>query len=301
MWLFLRRFLHNVQDQFEADHVGGDLADLPEQTLAQPEPVVVHDTEAPVHLQITPDGWIEPTIGSSIKVERIPTKRIQKLATPRGEPHMIVWHWTATPAGSVRNAAKRIQNLPDKAKGERAASFHLGIPQAGALIQLASVEVGTWHAGGASAARFMKLATDRTGLSGSTAEGAYVISPKGPLSANAISVGVELENVGEVRLVKGKWRSWPFKDGEGHVVKEEDTVSFRLPGEKSPRRYERFTEHQVHQATEFVRAMAIAYPRSITRASCSWAHFMIDPTRKTDPGPYWMEEILPKILDEVFP
>jgi N-acetyl-anhydromuramyl-L-alanine amidase AmpD len=295
MWPFLRRFLRDAQDQFEADHVGGDLADLPEQASAQPEPVVSHETEAPVHLQITPDGWLLPTEGSILKVERIPTKRIQKLATPRGEPYMIVWHWTATPAGSVRNAAKRIQALPDKAKGERAASFHLGIPQSGALIQLASVEVGTWHAGGESAARFDLVRFDRIGAQ------QYVITPRGPVSANAISVGVELENVGEVRLVKGKWRSWPFKDGEGHVVKEEDTVSFRLPGEKSPRRYERFTEHQVHQATEFVRAMAIAYPRSITRASCSWAHFMIDPTRKTDPGPYWMEEILPKILDEVFP
>jgi N-acetyl-anhydromuramyl-L-alanine amidase AmpD len=287
MWPFLRRFFTDVQKQLEADHGDEDLAEIEEIVPAQPEPADVHDTIAPVLLQVLPDGWLAPTVGSTVAVEKIPTKRIQKLATPRGEPHGIVWHWTATPAGSVRNAAKRIVALPDKAKGERAASFHLGIPQSGALIQLASVEVGTWHAGGASAARFTNVG------------GSYMVrqaTDRGPeLSANACFVGVELENVGEVRKIGTEWRSWPFKAGEGHRVAFNNTVAH------GARRYERFTEHQVHLATEFVRAMAIAYPRSITRASCLWAHFMIDPTRKTDPGPVWMEQILPKILDEVFP
>jgi hypothetical protein len=291
MWPFIRRFFTDVQRQLEADHGDEDLADVEEVI-----PAVVPAAESrvdPIGLSVTPDGWLTPTVGSTIgtvRVERIPTKRIQKLATPRGEPHGIVWHWTATPAGSVRNAAKRIVALPDKAKGERAASFHLGIPQSGALIQLASVEVGTWHAGGASAARFGPFIKSITG-----AQPSYITQPDGPISANACFVGVELENVGEVRKIGTEWRSWPFKAGEGHRVAFNNTVAH------GARRYERFTEHQVHLATEFVRAMAIAYPRSITRASCLWAHFMIDPTRKTDPGPVWMEQILPKILDEVFP
>jgi hypothetical protein len=291
MFSFLRRFF--TRFELEGDHGADDLAD-PIETVdatppARPPIPLPAPLPPPPQLVVAADGWIVPTPDSLVTVERIPTKRVTPLATPKREPYGIVWHWTATPAGSIRNAAKRVAALPKA--GERAASFSIGIPQAGPLVVLAPTTLGTWAQGGATAMKFRRDGNR------------YVPALESMLSGNAIFLGVELENVGEVRMVNGKWRSWPFtKDGKpaGHVVAEEHTEEFQLPGDRM-RRYELFTEHQIHLATELVRALAIAYPGSITRESCSWSHAQIDPSRKTDPGPLWMEEILPKILDEVFP
>jgi N-acetyl-anhydromuramyl-L-alanine amidase AmpD len=287
MWSFFRRFLTRF-DELEVDHGPGDLSD----------PVVIpdaHPSPAKPELIVQPDGWIIAAPGSPIKVERIPTKRIQKLATPRGEPHAIVWHWTATPANSVRNAAKRIQALPED--DQRSSSFHLGIPRSGDLIVLASLETGTWHAGGPTAKRFVWVDGDHYDIARTASN----------LSANGIGIGIELENVGEVRLINGKWRSWPFmtttedenglivKTPAGHVVKETEILQHT-----NGKWYQGFTENQIHQATEVTRAAAIAYPNSITRKSAAWTHAMIDPGRKTDPGPIWTDVYLPIILEEVF-
>lgn len=244
-------------EQLESDHVDDPVGDAP---------IAIDDA-----------GW-----ASGAAVSKIPSRRDCSLhvrADGRPVPVGVVWHWTATNANTGWACARRIVDPPTGQ--ERAASWHLLITRTGELLHSVPFRRGSWHAGGATAARFGYDAAERRLLT------------KGTVSANNLMIGIELENVGEVRAVDGRWRGWPFgKDGRGPEVPASDTVK---AGGKT---YHDFPKPQQIAARRLLRALVAEY--DLSREAVSWSHQRIDPTRKTDPGPVWMDDLLPALLDDVF-
>jgi hypothetical protein len=254
----------------QADHGDDDLAEPAEVTKAAVGP----------EWGIDPGGWI---IGDK-RIVRVPTVRTSPLKTQG--PVMIVWHWTATAWGTGAGIAKRVSTYK---KGDRASSMHCLVEHDGTFYILAPATVGTWCQGGATA---MKFVQDHVSV-GKGRDPRWVPSPdlKVGVSANALAFSFELVNLGEVHLVNGRWRAWPFEPGSP-AVEEKDT---RVKGKK---RYHRFTDAQVDSAARSMRALVRAY--DLRRDQCTWTHQKIDPTRKTDPGPVWVEDHLPDVLDYAF-
>lgn len=248
-----------IEDQeLEADH---------EDEVSEDAPIAIDDA-----------GW-----AAGADVHRIPSARSQTLVhrdSSGPAPAGIVWHWTATNEGTGWACARRIAQAPKP--GERSASWHVLITRAGEVLQSIPFRRGSWHAGGQSAKRFAKHG-DR-----------WTIDAAGTLSANALMIGIELENVGEVREHDGQWMGWPFgKDGKKGPVVPAGAV--RQSGSKF---FHDFTEAQERAARRVLRALADEY--RIDVASSSFGHVDIDPTRKTDPGPLWKKHVLPRIQAAVY-
>jgi len=120
-------------------------------------------------LHVNEDGWL---VGDG--VQHFPMHqswRYAKLSTPHGDPLAIVAHTSATNPGTARNMAKR--RIAPRTTEDRAASWHISVEADGSVIQMASCEVGTWHAAG---------------------------QIKGVGPANRVSVGIEL-----IGWEKGPW------------------------------------------------------------------------------------------------
>lgn len=253
----------------QADHGDDDLA----------EPTEVEKAVVGPEWGVDPNGWI---IGDK-RIVRIPTVRTSPLKTTG--PVMVVWHWTATAWGTGAGIAKRTATYK---KGDRAASMHSLVEHDGTFYILAPATLGTWCQGGATATKFTRqlmpgpTTAYRWGPSPAPGEG---------VSANALAFSFELVNLGEVKLVNGRWRAWPFQPGSP-AVEEKDTVP------KGGKRFQRFTEAQADSSARAMRALVRAY--DIRRDQCTWTHQKIDPTRKTDPGPVWVEDHLPDVLDHAF-
>lgn len=244
----------------------------------------MHDDDGPPPLEIDDAG-----IMHGEGVAYIPTVRVQHLATPGpvGERHVegIVWHYTDTRNAGAANLARHIA-----AKGA-ARSCHVWIDAKGAIAQSASFELGTWHAGSDTAALFRREA-DATWMPLTPQQRGKIRG----YGANSWAAGIELENVGEVRHVDGRWLGWPFKlggeapaivpDAEVVVLRTDDTIGHHA-----------FTDAQLAAACRVSSALQRRY--GLLRANCGWTHAAIDPTRRTDPGPLFVQPLL-GILDRTF-
>lgn len=252
---------------------------------------LTHRAHALDHLEIDDEGWMH---GSGIGT----SKSVRDQALGTGETHVlgIVWHYTDTRSVGAVDMAKRIAG---PVNGGRAASWHLIIDRQGYAVQSVSCLRGSWHAGGPSAARFQ--------WQGKLVEGhrRWIIQPAASRQfpgANSLFFGIELENVGEVRLVDGKWLGWPFKFGTqwgAPVVVPDGEVDTGVDDdEDAPTRgHHIYTSDQVDTATRVTAALAHKY--GLIRDNCAWTHQQIDPNNRTDPGPLWVAE-LPSILDRAF-
>lgn len=254
----------------------------------EPEPAPTD----PLALVVDQTGWLRLASGlDSVALRRVPSPRHQALVTHDAVPAGIVWHWTATRAGTAEGLVRSIAR-PVPAGG-RAASWHVLVDRQGRIHQSVPLRRGSWHAGGPTAARF-----GWADVPGKPGLMQYGILKGAKLSANGLFVGVELENAGEVRSINGRWRAWPFdRDGGGPEIPADQV---RRVG---PRYYHDFPDAQVEAAARLVRAFVGAYGgdrRSYggDRRSLSWTHAEIDPTRKTDPGPLWADHLLPKVLHD---
>lgn len=277
------------------------------------DPDVVEDLARPVHLLVPPpfqpvmptlhvdaDGWLVAT-GTDVHLLRVPSKRTQALvrapsAPPGVDAHVdgITWHWTDTPHGTGARLAQANADLPKP--GQHVGSWHACIDGDGTIYQAASFRRGTWHAGGPTAAR---LQWDPV------AQGWAERYPPPPHStlptANSVFAGVELVCVGEVRWVGGQWLGWPFG-----VHEETHGRSARVDGHQveervwrgRKRHFQRFTPAQILSAERLTHALVDAY--DLPAESVSYGHTQLDPDRREDPGPLWLEEILPEMLGRVF-
>lgn len=268
-----------------------------QRALAKVEHAADHGAEdlrdAQDDLGIVVGGWASPLTGN-VEVITVPSERHCMLA--EGHPWGVCWHWTATRWGTAETCAKRIRKLPKK--DERAASFHGVIPAQGKtrFIQTISFNRGSWNCGGATARRF---AVDHS------VRPAVLRPGQGTNSGNVYLIGLELENVGEVRKHPhdGNWYGWPFTKKVEVTTVNGVTVMSLPDGPQVPedqvtdfegKHYHRITLQQVEVATAVLRALVKTY--GIPRAHAGWTHAQIDPTRKTDPGPIFTKVCLPQII-----
>jgi hypothetical protein len=260
-------------------------------------------------IEVDDHGWMH---GSG--VVRVPSKRTQRLMTPRppnGDAHVegICAHWTDTRCIGAEALAKRIVDMPKK--DQHVGSCHVWIDAGGAIAQSVSFEQGSWHAGSASALLFTR-----------GGDGTWTGSKIKGYSANRWAAGIELECIGDVRLLplpaRGPlrqryerhatkdghvWCGWPFVYGGDHgnpasCPADEVVVTGAVGGQQ--RGLHKFTDEQVRAATRVYRAIISTY--GLKRENCAWGHNLIDPKRRTDPGPLWMNKggHLENILNGVY-
>ncbi|MGN6107222.1 MAG: N-acetylmuramoyl-L-alanine amidase [Kofleriaceae bacterium] len=246
-----------------------------------------------------------------VGVEYIASPKRQALATPDGNIDGIVAHWTDTRGCGAANLARRITG-----RGGRAASWHACIDATGEIVQSVPCTYGSWHAGSDTAALFTLDA------------GIWTPVPpekRGKVrahSANAWTFGIELECVGEVRLVEADakahqlqpmsdwivtnegadrvWCGWPFRfdyrDKSGSLVRP-CVVPVSEVVSAGKRHYHAFTAAQLASAKRLYAALIRRY--GLLRANVEWGHDRIDPTRRTDPGPLF-HSWLGTALDEIY-
>lgn len=245
-------------------------------TPVEPEPISGPALPA---LAIRADGWL---VGD--KVVHVPSVRGQRWHTKSGGPWGVLWHWTATGHGTALAMARRIAKKAGP--GMKATSVHLWVEADGTIYQSIPFTRGSSHAGAPSATRFMDLDRDN-----------WVADHRGPphgYSANSLLIGVEIVCVGEVRLVNGKWMGWPFGKGRNGPIVSASEVKEGVDEHGRRRSYQDFTRGQRDACERLVRACHVTYGH--TAQQLSWGHVTVDPTRKTDPGPLWLDGYLPDML-----
>lgn len=112
-------------------------------------------------LHVNEAGWLEGDGVTHVRMH--PSWHYARLSTPGSNPIAIVAHASATRPGTAMSMARR--RTVARTPADRAASWHLSIEADGSIVQMASCEVGAWHAAG-------------------------LIRGAGP--ANRVSVGIEL-------------------------------------------------------------------------------------------------------------
>lgn len=258
-----------------------------------------HDVESDHHDQavhelpaiaVKGDGVME-----GLNVTSCPCLKYSHLApATEGKVRGIVWHFTNTNGvpGSAIKLAVRLQDP----KNKRPASWHILVGRDGLIIQSVPLTLGSWHAGSDTASKFELVRMTDGKLK-------WRMSPTGKVGANALFCGIEMENVGEVRKGSdGKWRGWPYEKGyegvKGPVVDVAQIVEYHDPKTGKVTHWQNFTQEQEDAAERLVRAI-VAYTGA-TRDQCEFGHVDIDPSRRSDPGPIWATQFLPRILDKVF-
>ena len=157
------------------------------------------------------------------------------------QPEYVVLHYTAGP-----HAAGAIETLCNP---ERRASTHLVIDRDGGITQLVPFDTIAWHAG--------KSAWDgRTGL-------------------NKFSIGIQLDNAGDLQREDEKWVSW-----WGQVYPDDQVIeAVHKHGDKKVG-WHKYTDAQVNAVREVVAALFQDYDLKDILG-----HDDISPGRKLDPGP----------------
>jgi hypothetical protein len=250
-----------------------------------------HTADALAPIEIDDGGWMH---GDGVtrfrKGERDPslppgyldeTNKQQGLAIGLDHVEGIVTHWTDTRGCGASALARRLIDP----RNTRAASWHAVIDAQGVIAQSVSARCGSWHAGGSSAALFARQSP-----------GEWV--PLAPAQrgkvrgygANSWAYGIELECVGEVRLVGNEWLGWPFARGTEYgspaVVPPDEVATFGsviVNGVHVDRGYHRFSPAQLGGLKRVVSALVHRY--GLRRDACSIGHCQIDPDNRTDPGP----------------
>lgn len=156
-------------------------------------------------------------------------------------PQFLVMHFTAG-----RSAQSSIGHLTNPAAK---ASAHLVIGRDGSITQLVDFNKRAWHAG--------------------------ISHWDGRDNVNAFSIGIELDNAGELTGGAGHWRSWfqmPVGDADVLVARHKNGG-----GETG---WQRYTEPQIGVAVEVGSALVRQY-----HLVDVVGHEDIAPGRKRDPGP----------------
>jgi N-acetyl-anhydromuramyl-L-alanine amidase AmpD len=168
-----------------------------------------------------------------------------------------LWHWTGG-YGSTVTLARLYEKGPI---GEP--SFHFGLDTDGSLTQLVPITLGANH------------------CRGRWRDGRLV---------NACFVGIEAMNIGRLMQdPEGRWRQVlnPHRPVSEHVPNLDFVVP---PGDVVHRHgghWHRYTEAQVETAQGLCDALVEAGVPAF-----DLGHADLDPTRKADPGPLWMRDVI---------
>jgi N-acetylmuramoyl-L-alanine amidase len=161
---------------------------------------------------------------------------------PLVQPALLVVHFTAG-----RDFDSSVRWLSDP---QARAAAHLVVGRAGQVRQLVPFDTIAWHAG----------------------ESSWM----GRDGCNGFSIGIELDNAGELQRQGGAWRAW-FGTvlGDSEVVGAEHKHGGGVTG------WQTYSDVQLEAATEAAVAILAAYPSIQAIAG----HEDIAPLRKRDPGP----------------
>lgn len=232
-------------------------------------------------------GWLLGIESDDPAIVRWNTPRTTSLEAPA--PLGIVWHWTAGRCGKgfAEGCCKEIDTYDPKK--DRAASWHILIAKDGTVHQCASFLRGTWHVG-------------KPGTIGTL---------KSP-NINRCTVGVELENAGRLIKLGQKAYCWPYWLNPDALAtarqpdpRYEVDVNRARPGaggfwkEAEGGNFDAFPPAQIASARKLLSALVAKY--GWEPSVCGYGHVMFDWPRKEDPGPLWLLDALPGILDAVFP
>lgn len=160
---------------------------------------------------------------------------------PAGMPDTIVIHFTG--GRSAQSSANWLCNPEAKA------SAHLIIGKKGEVIQLAPFDTITWHAGRSSW-------QDRSGL-------------------NAYSIGIEIDNAGQLEQREEGYYTW-----FGTQVPNTQVTKAIHRNETEPAYWQAYTEEQINTTQELC-TLLMEY----TTINWILGHEEISPGRKVDPGP----------------
>lgn len=247
-------------------------------------------------MHIGNDGWLVEDVAGLPPVSRVPSVRSTPFTVDLKAPLGLVWHWTGGPAKGPAYA----QALADEIRGynklkDRAASWHFLVAKDGRIIQSIQTDRGSWHVGrpGRIGGPPQKTNTKWEAITGWAGR---LFS-----NVNSATIGVELENSGRLMRDGDKFYCWPYYIHPDHP---EGGFDHRL---EIPR--ERTVLHGGQWFDDFQLDQELAAARLLTacllkfkwdRHAATYGHVMFDPARREDPGPVWLDVVLPRILDRVF-
>jgi N-acetyl-anhydromuramyl-L-alanine amidase AmpD len=149
------------------------------------------------------------------------------------------------------------------------------IAKDGTVFQSAPLTRGAWHVG-------------RPG----------VVNGQRFESVNRATIGVELENAGPLVVRAGQYYAWPyFVDGARRHPDPRLRIAESRVDERRGLPFDGFPPAQIAAATELAGSLAAYFRWGAT--ALSYAHADFAAPHKTDPGPLWMEELLPGVLGEL--
>lgn len=209
---------------------------------------------------------------------------------PAIKPWAIVLHTTdMLPKASVVNSWT---TTPGKGQ---CAHFLIGRTPAEGVVQFVSIDRNGNHAGGSKEVDGKLVPY----------HGWFIVDGK-RVHPNTVSIGIEIHNAGQLRLVDGKWRSWDYqhKQPQGDPFAPEDV---EVDAHRPTRGWHKLTQYQHDTLTALLadlEAVLAPMPANVTIESNGpqtnpWAkvascrivgHVTLDPDRKTDPGPEVMRE-----------
>jgi len=243
-------------------------------------------------IEIDDDGWMHGNLVDVVKTHR-------HSALMRGIDHVVgaAWHFTDTRSAGALALALRIARPNGPAR-----SCHAWIDAQRRVVQSVSFRRGSWHAGSNTAKRFLRTGNHRA---------PYQLADRGgTIAANDLIAGIEIENAGELRLIKSRdgrtmvFASWPYRwdyvprgaaRPELPIVIPDDEVE-----DVDGKFWHRYTFEHTHAAERVARALVERY--DIPRYMMEIGHQTIDPSRRTDPGPLWIGPggLLTLILDRIY-
>jgi N-acetyl-anhydromuramyl-L-alanine amidase AmpD len=247
-------------------------------------------------MQVDKTGWLEVQEEGFAPIVRVPSVRTAVLAT--AVPQGIVWHWTGGHSRNTIYAKALADEIRTFNRGtDRPASWHALIAKDGTIIQSVPFLLGSWHVG-------------RPGRIGAkpekTPEGTWDASawdPSAKLVANinTVTIGIELVNAGRLERVGTKFYCWPFwlhpdtPDAGPDPRYEIEAERAVAVGGKW---FDDYPTAQREAAKRLLQALALKFKWS--RDVSGYGHVHFDPTRKEDPGPLWLDNYLPAVLDGVY-
>ena len=196
------------------------------------------------------DNWIH---SDEVEISRTPNIGGK---FKHGQPDTIVIHFTG--GSSATSSVRHLSNRSTKA------SAHLVIGRKGEVFQLAPFDTVTWHAGRSTW--------------------------KGRHGLNQFSIGIELDNAGELKdNGNGMFLSWFNK-----AFSKEEVYSGIHRNRSEPSFWHAYTEPQIEKVFEVCRMLVDQYKiKEIV------GHEEIAPNRKSDPGPAFpLDRLREQILTE---
>jgi len=176
-------------------------------------------------------------VGDNVKYIKSPTHGAEFRS---GDLDTVIVHFTAGPINAAINTFTNPKNK---------VSAHLVVGRDGSIIQMLPFNIVGWHAG----------------------ESSY----KGRTGFNQYSIGIEIENAGEVTKSGNIFRAW-----YGSSFDPSDVVEATHRNQSTNKYWHAYSEDQIQTIFDICQKLIEQYDIKFILG-----HEEIAPTRKTDPGP----------------